>query len=105
MPFQARDGANEIINRVFVPGPNQNVTVSGTTARTATDFASDTTIVVLVATTVCHIVFGDETVTATTAGILMPAGMERMFKLPAGATRVAAIQASSGGVLGVTEMR
>lgn len=100
-----RDDNQIPIDRVFVPGPNQNVTTSGSTARTASNFAATTTVVRLVATAACYVAFGGSTVEATTAGILMPPNVETYFGLPSGATRVAAIQVAAGGVLGVTEMR
>lgn len=105
MTFLARDGANVPMSRVFVPGTNRNVTTSATSARTAADFDGSVKVVRLVASAACYIAFGDDTVAATSAGILMPADMECFFALPSDATRVAAIQVSAGGVLSVTEMR
>lgn len=105
MSRQVVDDNGLIVSGVFVPGPHQSVTVSGTTARTGSDFNARTTIVRLCASTNCYIAFGGSTVEATTAGIFLPAGVPLVVGVPSGATRVAAIQASAGGVLSVLEAR
>jgi len=105
MSKQMVDDNGLIVSGVFIPGPHQSVTVSGTTARTAANFNDRTTILRLCASTNCYIAFGGGTIEATTAGIFLPAGVPLVVGVPAGATRVAAIQASAGGILSVLEAR
>ena len=105
MSRQMVDDNGVIVPAVYIPGPHQSVTVSGTTARTGSDVNARTTIVRLCSSTICYIAFGGGTIEATTAGIFLPAGVPLVIALPAGATRVAAIQASAGGILSVLEAR
>lgn len=104
MSKQVRDITDAVVHGVFIPGPHQAVTTSGTTARTASNFAGTTQVVRLCATAACYVVFGGSTVEATSAGILLPALSPLVLGIPSGATRVAAIQVSGGGVLSVLEM-
>jgi hypothetical protein len=60
-------------------------------------------IVRLACNTDCFIIFGDSTVVATSSDALFTAGVEA-FKVPDGATHVAAIQESSSGIMTLTEL-
>lgn len=105
MTVQLRDGTGHIIPGLFTFGAHQNVATAATTARTASDFADTTRVVRVACTAACYIAFGDETVEAASTDLLVPALMDYLIPVPAGATRLAAIRVSGDGVLGVTEMR
>lgn len=80
------------------------LTVSGTSARGTLPFgASHEDIVRIACNTDCYINFGDSTVEATSTDSLFTAGVEA-FKVPQGATHIACIQESAGGVMTITEM-
>lgn len=68
-----------------------NVTTSGTSARTSSDFDSATKAVLVTSDTGDYIKFGDDTVTAASGDIYLPANVPMVFGLTGGATRVAAI--------------
>lgn len=85
-------------------GIARNITVAGASARTGLDFTSGTTAVLVTTTTAAHIKFGDGTVNATTSDTVLPAGASIVLAIPAGATRLAAIQNSTGGTMSVTEL-
>lgn len=87
---------------VFTPGASQTVAYTGTSAASSA-FAETTEAVTLIATTACFVVFG-ETPTATTAGHYLDAGERATFAVTGG-HKVAAIQASAGGNLHVTELK
>jgi hypothetical protein len=105
MTIQLRDGAGHIIPGAFTFGAHRNVATAATSARTAADFLDTTRLVRVVCTAACYIEFGDEDVVADNTGILVPALMDYLIPVPAGATRLAAIRVSGDGLLGVTEMR
>lgn len=83
-------------------GGHQSVTVSGTSAATSNAIGSQTNRVVLYSSTDCHIAFGASP-TATTADFFLPASTMVMFPIRGG-SKVAAIQASAGGTLHVSEV-
>lgn len=103
MTTMVRDRNGYPMQEVFKPGPHQSVTVSGTTARTGGNFSGETRAIRLCSSTNCYVKLGDATVEATTGDIYLPAGSPLFLGVPSGATRVAAIQASAGGVLSVLE--
>ncbi len=81
------------------PGTVQKVTVSGTSA--ATPNAVSSSVVRLLSTTDCYFVFG-VTPTATANHSLLIANIPEYFTITPG-EKVAALQASTGGTLFVTE--
>lgn len=82
---------------------NQAVSYDASVACT-NPFGAQTRAVRLVATTLCHVVFGASP-TATTSEALLPANTDRICTVSPG-QKVAAIKASGGsaGVLTVTEL-
>jgi hypothetical protein len=85
------------------PFETQSVSISGTTARTAA--ACSTKRVRLLTTTDCFVVFGNSSVTATTAGMPLQANAPEYFDMSAsGHTHVAAITSSGTGTLYVSAM-
>ena len=85
------EGENGEMPIVFLNSTGANVTTSGTTARTGTDFDADTVAVLLTSDTGDYIKFGDETVEAAAADVYLPANVPMVFGLKDGQTRVAAI--------------
>ena len=83
-------------------GTTQTVSVSSSSAANSTAFAAGTTVVRLVSTTDCHIIFAASP-TATTSTAYLPANQVEYFKSAAG-QKVAAIRANADGTLYVTEM-
>lgn len=86
---------------VIVPGTNQTVAFTGTSAQSAA-FAASTSIIRVVASEACFLVFGADP-TATTGGMFLPSGVVEYFAVTPG-QKVAAIQASTGGSLYITEV-
>lgn len=74
---------------------------SATTTRVA--LPTGTEVVRVAPTQDCYIEFGDGTVTASGASIFMPKGSE-IFRVPADATHLAAIQSTAGGQVTLTRM-
>lgn len=87
----------------IIPSTVQKVTVSGSSARTAADFDSQTTIVEVAASVACYIKFGDDTVVATDSDLYLPANTPRMYGVTAQTPRMAALQVTGGGFVTVTE--
>ena len=83
-------------------GTTQTVSVTGNSAANSTAFAAGTTVVRVVSTTDCHIIFATSP-TATTSTAYLPANQVEYFKATAG-EKIAAIRANSNGTLYVTEM-
>jgi hypothetical protein len=80
------------------------ITVTGTSARQPLPSgAGAEDIVRLACNTDAFIIFGDVTVVAAPGDALFTAGVES-FKVPDGATHIAAIQESSGGIMTITEL-
>ncbi len=83
-------------------GTTQTVSVTSSSAANSTAFASGTTVVRVVSTTDCHIIFATSP-TATTSTAYLPANQVEYFKVSAG-EKCAAIQSSEAGTVFVTEM-
>jgi|TARA_R100000081_G_scaffold92138_1_gene72795 hypothetical protein len=83
-------------------GTTQTVSVASSSAANSTAFAAGTTVVRVVSTTDCHIIFATSP-TATTSTAYLPANQVEYFKATAG-EKIAAIRASADGTLYVTEM-
>ena len=83
-------------------GTTQTVSVTSSSAANSTAFASGTTVVRVVSTTDCHIIFATSP-TATTSTAYLPANQVEYFKATAG-EKIAAIRANADGTLYVTEM-
>lgn len=95
-----------ITDSVMTPGTVQKVSVSGSSAATTNAIAGDGNgvgIVRLMSTTDCYVKFGVSP-TATTNDMYIAAYQPEYFKINAG-EKVAAIQVSASGTLGVTEMQ
>lgn len=104
-----RDGnLNPIPCMAFMRGAGAHkITVSGTSARNSTAFATETQVVSLYTTEACYVEIGDSTVTATTSTHYMPAASSLFVSLLGGpdkATHIAAIQDTTGGTLYISEM-
>lgn len=84
-------------------GTVQTITTSGASARTAAGVGAQTYAVRIHATAAAHIVFGDDSVDATTSDTLLPAGGTEYVQVTPGQS-VAAIQESSAGTVYVTEL-
>jgi len=83
-------------------GTTQTVSVTNSSAANSTAFVAGTTVVRVVSTTDCHIIFATSP-TATTSTAYLPANQVEYFKATAG-EKIAAIRASADGTLYVTEM-
>ena len=83
-------------------GTTQTVSVTSSSAANSSAFAAGTTVVRVVSTTDCHIIFAASP-TATTSTAYLPANQVEYFKALAG-QKVAAIRANADGTLYVTEM-
>ena len=93
------------IQALALVGTTGKISITGTSARVALPSGvGHEDVLRLASTTDCYIKFGDSTVEATTSDALFTAGVE-LFKVPAAATHVAAIQVSASGVMTVTELR
>lgn len=83
------------------------ITVSGTSARNAEAFSADTQIISLYADVPTYIAFGDAAITATSSDHYLPAGLYYDVSIggdhTAHYTHIAALQASSGGTLYISE--
>ena len=85
---------------IITPGVSQTVSTSGTSAQSAA-FGAGTSIIRVIASEACFLVFGANP-TATSAGMFLAAGAVEYFAVTPG-QKVAAIQASTGGSLYITE--
>jgi len=88
--------------QALAPGTTQTVSTASSSAATSNAFASGTTVVRIIATEDCNIVFAASP-TATTSSTFLPANQVEYFKVTAG-DKVAAIQNSASGTVYVTEM-
>lgn len=79
----------------FTPGASATLSASNTTGRVALGGSGFQVLIYSAGSATTFIAFGDSTVTATTSGIAIPSGFNRIFTIPAGATHVAGITASS----------
>lgn len=86
----------------YRPVTTQVVAFTGTSAASSNAFGAGINVVRLVASSACHIKF-DGSPTATTSDVYLPADWPEYFVVTQG-QKVAAIQASAGGNLIVTEM-
>jgi hypothetical protein len=91
---------NGVTTGVFGLGTSQTVAFTATSAQ-STAVGTSTRIVRLVATQPCFFAIGTNP-TATTSGVYLPAGVVQYVSITGG-HKVAAIQASAGGSLYVTE--
>lgn len=85
--------------QVIAPGSTSADDVDGTTDNVA--LPSGAEVVRIAVSQDCYIAFGDVSVTATSADILMLRGVEVM-KVPSGATYIAYLQVSAAGRISVT---
>ncbi len=89
------------------PGASQSVSVTATSARTATAFNSDTRVIGIYATVPMFVRLGDNTVTATTSDHYLPADTYMDISISNNANQsyayIAAIQSSSNGTLYISE--
>ena len=83
-------------------GPTQTVSETSSLAANSTAFAAGTTVVRVVSTTDCHIIFATSP-TATTSTAYLPANQVEYFKADEG-DKIAAIRANADGTLYVTAM-
>ena len=83
-------------------GTTQTVSVTSSSAASSSAIAAGTTVVRVVSTTDCHIIFATSP-TATTSTAYLPANQVEYFKATAG-EKIAAIRANADGTLFVTEM-
>lgn len=97
--FSGKNQSNDTLQVVSL-GSSQNVSYTGTAA-SSTAFASTTTVVRLVSTSDCYVVFGSNP-TATTSSSFLPVGVVEYFLVTPG-QKVSAIQLSAAGSLNVTE--
>tara|TARA_R100000664_G_C2759750_1_gene149853 strand:- start:4815 stop:5129 length:315 start_codon:yes stop_codon:yes gene_type:complete len=88
--------------QVLPLGTTQTISVASGSAANSSAFAVGTTVVRVVSTTDCHIIFAASP-TATTSTAYLPANQVEYFKVNAG-EKVAAIRANADGTLYVTEM-
>ena len=84
-------------------GTTQSAAFTATSAQVASPFGSQTYQVRVVATSACFIKVGNGTLTATTSDVYLPGGVIDYVIVTPGES-IAAIQASAGGTLYVTEM-
>lgn len=98
--------ANSVPIPVVAPGASARIAAVGaTSSRVSLPGAAAAGSIVRVAVTQdCYVAFGTNTVVATTSDVLMTSGAIEYLKVPAGATDIAAIQASTAGTLTITEM-
>tara|TARA_R110000822_G_scaffold68587_1_gene166872 strand:- start:6214 stop:6525 length:312 start_codon:yes stop_codon:yes gene_type:complete len=86
--------------QVLSPGTSTNITIGVS----SNSLALQSSWVIRVASLVdCWIAFGNGSVTATTADMLFPAGVET-YKVPKGASHIAVIRNIDAGILNVTRM-
>ena len=83
-------------------GTTQTVSVTSSSAASSSAIAAGTTVVRVVSTTDCHIIFATSP-TATTSTAYLPASQVEYFKATAG-EKIAAIRANADRTLFVTEM-
>ncbi len=88
--------------QALAPGTTQTVSTASSSAATSNAFASGTTVVRIIATEDCHIVFAASP-TATTSSTFIGAKQAEYFKVDAG-QKCAGIRSSTDGTLFVTEM-
>ena len=88
--------------QALAPGTTQTISVASSSAATSSAFATGTTVVRVVSTTDCHIIFATSP-TATTSTAYLPANQVEYFKATAG-EKIAAVRANADGTLYVTEM-
>tara|TARA_R100001443_G_scaffold1750_2_gene6107 strand:+ start:2168 stop:2482 length:315 start_codon:yes stop_codon:yes gene_type:complete len=88
--------------QVLPLGTTQTISVASSSAAISSAFAVGTTVVRVVSTTDCHIIFAVSP-TATTSTAYLPANQVEYFKVNAG-EKVAAIRATADGTLYATEM-
>ena len=83
-------------------GTTQTISVASSSAATSSAFATGTTVVRVVSTTDCHIIFAASP-PATTSTAYLPANQVEYLKATAG-EKIAAIRANADGTLFITEM-
>ena len=83
-------------------GTTQTVSVTSSSAASSSAIAAGTTVVRVVSTTDCHIIFAARP-TATTSTAYLPANQVEYFKATVG-EKIAAIRANADGTLFITEM-
>lgn len=95
-------GIKENVWQAFVPGPSQKVTTSGSSAACTNAFTANCNIVRLICDQDCYIVFAASP-TAAATDMFLPASTPEYFGLSVSGLKVAAIQATAGGTLYITE--
>lgn len=85
----------------FTPGASSTLAVTTSSARVAITRKGSEQVLIYApaANAAAFIVFGDDTVVATTAGVAIPPGFNKVFTVPEGATHVAAITGASTATL------
>lgn len=89
-------------NGAFSLGANQNITVSGSSQQT-TAFGTNTRVIRVAAAVAAFIELGENPTAAAASSAYLPAGSVNFFVV-SGGWKAALIQASSGGVVSVTEV-
>ena len=98
------DDQNGDAIQTLAPENTSNVTVTGSSSSTSLPSATVSGDVVRLASDQdCYVEFGGSGVSASASSLLFMAGVE-FFKVPLGATHVAALQLSTAGVLTITRM-
>lgn len=86
-----------------VLGPGSTLTLTAGAASSNGALPAEAFVVRVAAVNDCYINFGTSGVTASGTSVFFPKGSE-LFKVPAGATHMAVIQHTTGGVVSVTVM-
>lgn len=87
---------------VLAPGAVLTFT-AGATSSAPQAFPADTFVIRVAAVNDCYIAFGNSGVVASGSSHFFPKGSE-LFKVPSGATHMAVIQHTTGGVVSVSVM-
>lgn len=96
---------NDRATGIFSLGVTQTGAVAAASARTGTDFLAETKIIRVVCSTLAYVAFGDNTVVANNASMMLAPNYPEYFALPAGAVRMAFIRDAADGRISVTEMK
>ena len=88
----------------YIAGTTQNIAIGASSVATTNAVAAGTTIIRVAVNADAYVVFGAAP-TATTSGMIMPAGSVEFIAVTGGVTKVAVIQiGSSTGFASITEL-
>lgn len=98
------DNARPMQAAAPVDGRDHQIATAAASARTKKVFGPGSKLVELYATQDCFIAFGGADVVAGVADRFIPAATTRVYAIPAGATRLAAVRSQADGTLYIGEL-